>query len=102
MVVNGTEHPPADWNRRSWGSCNHVDSSFSFTPLLSQTNFLTSSLRKLAFYFSIYASQFGTRDCRAGLKKNTLTVSMLTVFSIKTRAGGKELSGRSQRFWPEI
>lgn len=33
---------------------------------------------------------------------STLTVSMLAVFSIKTRAEGKQLSGHSQRFWPEI
>ena len=52
-----------------------------------------------------FASRFGIGDCEiAGFAKHpsTLTVSMLAVFSIKTRAEGKQLSGRSQRFWPEI
>lgn len=51
-----------------------------------------------------FESQLGIRGCEAGFAKHpsTLTVSMLAVFSIKTRAEGKQLSGRSQRFWPEI
>lgn len=71
---------------------NHLAVTDKLPDLLSEerTRFLQASLE--------------SGDCEAGFAKHpsTLTVSMLAVFSIKTRAEGKQLSGRSQRFWPEI
>lgn len=39
---------------------------------------------------------------RTARQPSTLTVSMLAMFLIKTRAEGKQLNRHSQRFWPEI
>lgn len=79
----------------------------AFLPVLGQNHLAVTD--KLPDLLSeektrFFCSQLGIGDCEAGLVKHpsTLTVSMLAVFSIKTRAEGKQLSGRSQRFWPEI
>lgn len=68
------------------------------TTLLSQTNSLTSSEETTR----CFCKPVWTQGLDFAKHPTTLTVSMLAVFSIKTRAEGKQLSGRSQRFWPEI
>lgn len=52
----------------------------------------------------VLLSKFRISGCEATFAKHpsALTVSMLAMFSIKTKAEGKQLSGQSLRSWPQI